>query len=245
MLALIPISFISGILTVLSPCILPILPIILVSGIDGNRTRIRGLITGLVVSFTITMLSLATIVRLLGVPADTVRTLAVMMLVIFGLTLLLPALNDRLLSLIEQIWPFKPQSKTGSGFWGGFVAGVSLGLVWSPCVGPVLASVATFAALGEFSLSQLLVTLSYSLGVAVPLYLIATKAAQLTVQLNWLKSHNQEIRQVFGLLVLVTALMIWSGADRALQAWTLDNLPQSWTQVAVWFEERFLPDNVL
>src|SRR3989344_9026498 len=108
MLFLLPIAFVSGILTVFSPCILPVLPIILTSGIDGNTRRIKGMIAGLVVSFTIASLLLATLVRVLGIPADTVRLFAVGLLAIFGLSMVFPKLWEKAQGWIERFWHFQP-----------------------------------------------------------------------------------------------------------------------------------------
>lgn len=238
MLLLIPIAFISGILTVFSPCVLPILPIILASGIDGNTRRIKGVITGLVISFTIASLLLATLVRVLGIPADTVRILAVGLLVVFGIGLVFPVLWDKVQYWIEKYWRFQPVRSQGGGFWGGFLTGTSLGIVWTPCIGPVVAAMATLAAVSSFSLTMALVIFAYALGTAVPLYFIAKGGSAASAKLTFFKTENQKIRQVFGLIILGTALFIWTGADRVLQAWTLANLPQSWTQIATTFEKN-------
>lgn len=239
MLFLLPIAFVSGILTVFSPCVLPILPIVLASGIDGNTRRIKGMIAGLVVSFTIASLLLATLVRVLGIPADIVRLFAVGLLVIFGLSLVFPRLWEKVQVWIEKYWQFQPSSNKSSGFGGGFITGVSLGIVWTPCIGPVVAAVATLAAVSSFSLSAILIALAYALGTGLPLYFIAKGGSKVSQKLSFVKKETQKIRQVFGLIILVTAFFIWSGADRALQAWTLNNLPESWTQLATTFEKRF------
>src|SRR3989338_1597451 len=244
MLFLLPIAFVSGILTVFSPCVLPILPIILASSIDGNTRRIKGMITGLVVSFTIASLLLATLVRVLGIPADTVRLFAVGLLVIFGLSMVFPKLWEKAQSWIERYWPhFVPQSGTSrgkhDGFLGGMLTGVSLGIVWPPCIVPVVAAVATLAAVSSFSLSAVFIALAYALGTGIPLYFIAKGGSQVSQKLSFVKKENQKIRQIFGLIILATALFIWSGADRVLQAWTLNNLPESWTQLATTFENKF------
>ncbi|MBI2021533.1 cytochrome c biogenesis protein CcdA, partial [Candidatus Daviesbacteria bacterium] len=169
MLFLIPIAFISGILTVFSPCVLPILPVVLASGIDGNTKRIKGVIAGLVISFTIASLLLATLVRVLGIPADTIRIFAVGLLVIFGLSLVFPIIWEKVQVFIEKFWHFQPKQSKDSGFWGGFLTGVSLGIVWTPCIGPVVAAVATLAAVSNFSYTTVLIAFAYALGTAVPL----------------------------------------------------------------------------
>lgn len=239
MLILLPIAFISGILTVFSPCVLPILPLILASGVDGNKRRVQGVIAGLVLSFTLASLLLATVVRVLGLPADMIRSLAVLLLVIFGLSLVFPQIWESVQTWIETHWRIQPKQATGSGFLGGFISGISLGLVWTPCIGPVVAAVATLAAVSQVSFEAGLIALAYALGTGLPLYLIASGSSHLTSRLDWIKQSNDQIRKIFGLIVLASALFIWSGADRTLQAWTLANLPESWTQIATNFEEQF------
>jgi len=245
MLFLIPIAFISGVLTVFSPCVLPILPIILASGIDGNTRRIKGMIAGLVVSFTIASLLLATLVRVLGIPADTVRLFAVGLLVIFGLSMVFPTVWEKTQGWIERHWRFQPSQNKNSGFGDGFITGVSLGIVWTPCIGPVVAAVATLAAVSSFSLSAVFIALAYALGTGVPLYFVAKGGSQVSQKLSFVKSQNQKIRQIFGLIILATALFIWSGTDRALQSWTLNNLPESWTQITTTFENSVNVDSQL
>ncbi len=245
MFLLIPIAFISGILTVFSPCVLPILPIILASGIEGKEWRIRGVIVGLVVSFTAASLLLATVVRVFGIPADTIRNIAVVLLVIFGLSMVFPIVWEKALAFIERYWKVAPAQTQGNGFGGGFVTGISLGIVWTPCIGPVVAVVATLAAVNSLSPATAAIAFAYALGTGIPLYFIAKGGRKVTEKLGVFKQNNQTIRQVFGVIILATALFIFSGADRKLQEWTLNNLPESWTQIATMFENRFNVDNSL
>ncbi|MEX0895617.1 MAG: DUF3179 domain-containing (seleno)protein [Patescibacteria group bacterium] len=246
MLLLLPIAFISGILTVFSPCVLPVLPIILASGIDGKIGRVRGVIVGLVITFTLATLLLATVVRTLGISVDAIRDFAVVLLVLFGITLAFPAIWNRVLAFVERYWRVQPVTNEGSGFGGGFITGVSLGVVWTPCIGPIVATVATLAAVSTFSLGMVGVAFAYALGAGIPLYFIARGGQRVTSKLTVFKTNNEQIRQVFGVIVLATALMIFVGIDRKLQAWTLDNLPESWTQIVTQFEDQFeLDTNVL
>lgn len=238
MFLLIPVAFISGILTVFSPCVLPILPIILTSGIDGKMGRIRGIIVGLIVSFTIASLLLATVVRAFGIPADTIRNFAVILLVIFGLSMVFPIIWERMQAVIEQHWKIAPVRNQSNGFGGGFITGVSLGIVWTPCIGPVLATVATLAAVNSFSLATVAIAFAYALGTGLPLYFIAKGGRTITAKLGIAKQNNPKIRRIFGIIILVTALFIWIGADRTLQVWTLSHLPESWTQLASTFEKK-------
>lgn len=222
----IPIAFISGILTVFSPCVLPILPAVLASGIDGDTKRVKGVIVGLVISFATASLLLATIVRILDIPVETVRVLAIILLIIFGVSLVFPTLWEKIQILIEKHWHFKLRKNHRNGFWGGILTGASLGMIWTPCIGPVVAAVATLAAASSFSFTMILVMFAYSLGAGIPLYFIAKGGSAVSQRLVFFKRENKKIRQIFGIIILLTSLFIWTGADKPLQAWTLINLPQ-------------------
>lgn len=245
MLLLLPIAFLSGALTVLSPCVLPILPIILSSGIDGKISRVRGTILGLVTSFTVASLLLATIVQFLGVSVDVIRMFAVGLLVIFGASMLLPNTWNKISAWIEMHWKFQPHRSKSGGFWGGFVTGISLGVVWTPCIGPVVAAVATLAAVNALSISSFFIVFAYALGTGLPLYFIAKGGAKASQRLGFVKNYNAEIRQIFGIIIILTAMLIATGVDRRFQEWTLSNLPESWTNLAATFENRFDIDEEL
>lgn len=238
MFVLLPIAFISGLLTVFSPCVLPILPIILTSGIDGKSKRIKGIIAGLVLSFTLASLLLVTLVQILGISADMIRDIAVLLLIIIGLNLVFPELWAKIQGIIERYWHMQPIQKVDDSFLDGLATGISLGIVWTPCVGPVLATVATLSATQTVTISTFLITLSYALGVSVPLYFIAKGGSSLSNKLGFVKKHNQNIRQLFGVVILLTTLAMATGLDRDLQAWTLNTLPQTWTQIGAWFESK-------
>ncbi len=237
MYVLLPIALVSGVLTVFSPCVLPILPIVLASGIDGRIPRIRGMITGLVLSFTLASLFLAALVRLLRIPADTIRLGAVLLLVLLGLSMVFPKLWEKTQWFIEKYWNVKPIHHQGNGFGSGLLTGVSLGVVWTPCVGPVVATIATLVAVNSFSLVAILLLFFYALGTGVPLYVIAKGGRNVTQKLTFFKENHEQVRRLFGIVMLLTALGIYIGADRALQAWTLHVLPSSWTQLAGNFEQ--------
>ena len=245
MIILVPIAFVSGVLVALSPCVLPILPVVLASGIDGNNKRIKGVIAGIVVSFTLVVLLLATIVGTISVAADSFRNAAVALLVLFGLGMVFPQVWERLQTFLDKYWKFKPVQSAGGGFAGGFVTGVSLGVVWTPCVGPIIAAVATLAAVSSITPMSALLVFSFSLGAAVPLYFIAKGGNAVSAKLGYLKQNSIVIRQVFGVIILTTALMIFSGVDRRFQEWSLNALPESWTQITTSFEQRFNAEELL
>lgn len=205
-------------LTVFSPCVLPVLPIILMSGVESNAKRINGLISGIVVSLVIVTLFLSLIISLFGVSAEDIRTVSVFILIFLGLGFIFPKIGEKVTFFIEKKWFFKPIQNKSSGFVGGFVTGVSLGLVWTPCVGPVIATVATLSAINLTVIMSIITISVYSFGVAIPLYLIATGSAFFSKRLSFIKTNGEVVRQVFGLIILLTALFIWTGADKYFQS---------------------------
>lgn len=239
MFILLPIAFISGILTVFTPCVIPVLPVILASGVEGKVWRIRGIVTGIVVSFALASLTLAAVVRLLGIPADTIRNIAVVFLFIFGASLVFPRFWDNFLRVIEPVWRFKPIKTKNEGFFGGALTGASLGLVWTPCIGPIVASVATLAAVNSFSGSSILLVSTYSAGIGLGLYLIAKGGTNVASRFSFFREKSQFVNRIFGLVIIGTAVFIATGGDRALRTWTLSLLPEAWTQLPTRFENFF------
>ncbi|HNT30434.1 MAG TPA: cytochrome c biogenesis CcdA family protein [bacterium] len=234
MLILVPIAFLSGALTVLSPCILPILPVVLASGMAGSRARIQGLITGIVTGFFLITISLTVLVSRFGLRPDTIRTIAVFLLIFFGFSLAIPQLWERFQSMLEKYIRIKPAKSENPGFWSSFLTGMSLGVIWLPCAGPIVGAIATLAALNELSLNALGILLAYAAGIGSLLYLIALGSSRLT----FFKQNNLALRRIFGIVIIATALCIAAGWDKDLQRWTLDHLPDSWTNLPGTFEEQ-------
>ena len=169
MLLLILFSLLSGIVTVLSPCVLPVLPIVLSSSAASGKRRPLGVITGLIISFSFFTLAISQIVRWLGLSAQTLRIIAVSVIGLLGLSMIVPKFNEwveKALSFIPRMANNEPRQ--GSGFWPGFLTGLSLGLVWAPCAGPILASVTALAATQEVSFASVLVVVAYAVGAGIP-----------------------------------------------------------------------------
>src|SRR5215212_235268 len=132
MAVLVLFAFVAGAATAVSPCVLPVLPVALSAGATGGRRRPLGVVSGLVVSFTFATVALVYVIDALGLPDNLLRNIAIGVLAAFGLALLVP--RDR-----------------GDGFASGFVLGLSLGLVYAPCAGPILAGVITVSAAQSFT----------------------------------------------------------------------------------------------
>ncbi len=211
-LVLLGIAFVAGIITALSPCVLPVLPLLLAgSAASESRWRPYAVVAGLVVSFTTFTLAGAALLSALGLPADLLRTLAIAMLFVLAATLL----SEDVARILERPFLFltcRPIAKESSGF----VVGMSAGLVMVPCAGPVLAAVAALAATGEVTWRVVLVTTAYSIGHAVPLLAVAVGSQRLTSGMRVVRSHAHAIRQGAGVVVGLTAIAIVLNAPERL-----------------------------
>lgn len=218
-------AFLAGLVTILSPCILPILPIILTSSIYGGKARPWGIVAGFVVSFTVFTLTLSTIVRLTGLPSDLLRSISVVILILLGLSMVLPSGQKVIEKLFSYFGRFSLATKKSNGFVGGVIVGLSLGLIWAPCVGPILASIITLAAASDISLGALIITLSYSLGTAIPMLVLIIGGRKLFEKISFVKKYSSRIQQVFGIVMIMLAIGIFLQLDRKLQIFVLDKFP--------------------
>src|SRR3989338_9984110 len=220
MILLIAFVFLAGIITVLSPCILPILPIILTSSIGGvntGKSRPMGVVIGFILSFTFFTLFLSTIVRLSGISADTLRFVSVFVVAGFGISLLIPQFQMLIERLFSKLAGFVPTSQNRSGFGGGLLIGFSVGLLWTPCVGPILASVISLAITGTVTLNSFFITLAYSVGTAIPMFGIMLGGNKLLQKVPWLLKNLNNIQKGFGVLMIITAIGIYNNYDRKFQ----------------------------
>jgi cytochrome c biogenesis protein CcdA/thiol-disulfide isomerase/thioredoxin len=227
MILLIGFAFIAGIITILSPCILPILPIVLSGSIGSGKRKPLGIIAGFILSFTFFTLFLAAIVKVTGLPPDALRSISIVIILLFGLSLLLPQFQIVMEKLFSKLSSKVAVSGAGrNGFTGGVLIGLSLGLVWTPCVGPIIASVITLAATSDVSLAAFFITLAYSVGTAIPMLAIMYGGRGLLQKAPWLLPNSGKIQKVFGLLMILTAFGIFFNVDRKFQSYILDTFPQ-------------------
>ncbi|HTP60110.1 MAG TPA: cytochrome c biogenesis protein DipZ [Spirochaetia bacterium] len=230
MLVLLGFAFVSGIITILSPCILPVLPIVLSGSMSGGKARPFGVLAGFVVSFTVFTLTLSAIVRALAIPADTLRVVAVALIGLFGVVMLVPRLRVWFEMVTSRIASggSKASSVTATrsaGFWSGLVVGVSLGLVWTPCVGPIMASVISLALTQQVSGDSVFITLAYTLGTSIPMLAVMLGGRALLARVPALTRNTANIQKGFGVLMIVMAVAIGMGWDRRFQAAVLRAFP--------------------
>nr|AKQ03468.1 DipZ protein [uncultured Microgenomates bacterium Rifle_16ft_4_minimus_38077] len=225
MLILIAFSFLAGIVTILSPCILPIAPIILSSSLGGGRRRPLGVVTGFILSFSVFTLFLTSLVRAVGISPEVLRSISIIIIFVFGASLLIPKFQIHLERLFTKLASLTPNVSEKSGFSGGLLIGVSVGLLWTPCVGPILGSVISLALTGTVTKVALLITLSYSVGTAIPMLAIVYGGRSLLNRVPWLLRNTAKIQKIFGIIMILTAIAIYFNIDRNFQAYILDKFP--------------------
>jgi cytochrome c biogenesis protein CcdA/thiol-disulfide isomerase/thioredoxin len=213
MVELLAVAFLGGLITGLSPCIVPVLPVVVAGGSTGtSKVRPFVIIAGLVVSFSLTELVGSTVLSAIGLPQN--------FLFWFGIGLLLLLAVGLMVSFVGE-WIERPFARLGASRYadsgGGFVLGLSLGLVFVPCAGPVLAAISVAAANHRITASSFFVTLLYAIGASLPLLVFAVIAQRATTGWKKLRTKLPAIRRTAGAVLLVTTLAIAFGLLNPLQ----------------------------
>ncbi len=219
-------AFVSGFLTILAPCIWPLLPIILSSATTGGKRKPLGITLGIMLSFGVFTLTISYIVKLIPFDPNLLRLFAVIVISFLGITLLIPILSQKLEGYVSRLsGSFGSKLANKNGFHGGFITGLALGIVWAPCAGPILATIATLAATQQVNSAVVLVTLFYVLGVGIPLFVFAEVGSRLFTKSRFVSKYTGRIQQIFGIIMILTAFAILTNFDKVLQAKLLDVFP--------------------
>jgi cytochrome c biogenesis protein CcdA/thiol-disulfide isomerase/thioredoxin len=214
-------ALLAGFATCLSPCVLPVLPAVLAGGTTGGRRRPLGIVTGIVISFTFATIALVYLIAALGLPNDLVRTLAIAILLVFGLLLLFPTFSARLEAWLSG-WAPAPHDPSASGFLSGLPLGFGLGFLYAPCAGPILAGVITVSAAQTFTAGRLAVALAYAIGSALALYVIMLGGRRLAGRLV---ARSVRVQQALGALMIVVAVLVSQDVDIRFQTAVAAELP--------------------
>ncbi len=218
---LLAIGFVAGIIAGISPCILPVLPVVLVAGAgrlsDGRPTRAARLrplavVGGLVISFSFLILAGSEVLSALHLPQDFLRDTGIAILVAVGLGFLIPPLGRVLERPFTRIHTRQP---TGTA--GGLVMGLACGLLFVPCAGPILAAITVVGATHRVGWTAVFLTIAFALGAAVPLLAVALAGSELTRRARALRNHAPRFRMVGGVVLIAMALAIGFNTFNGLQ----------------------------
>ncbi len=226
-------SFFAGLSTILAPCIWPVLPIVLSSSIAGrDHRRPLGITLGVMLSFAFFTLSISMLVKAFHLDTNLLRLIAVVVISFLGLVLVVPRLGvwvDLAISRMSNV--FGGKTVQGNGFLPGFFTGLALGIVWSPCAGPILATIAALSATGQVNLDVILVTLAYVTGVGVPLFAFAYGGQKFVGKARGFSKYTGKIQQGFGVVMILAAMAILTNYDQKFQIAVLDRFPALGTAI--------------
>ena len=223
-------GYLAGVLSTLSPCVLPLLPILVVSALAQSRFGLLALAGGLTLSFAAVGLFIGTLGAAVGLDSGVLRQGAAVLLMLFGMTLLVPrwqlafthatarvgAAGNGLMARIQ-----------GVGWAGQFAVGLVLGVVWSPCVGPTLGAATTLAAQGSHLGQIALLMLLFGLGAATPLVLIGSMSRETMARLRGrLLAAGNAGKGALGTMLLLVGLSILTGWDKQVEGWVVERSPQ-------------------
>jgi cytochrome c biogenesis protein CcdA/thiol-disulfide isomerase/thioredoxin len=212
-LTLVLIGLVGGLITGVSPCVLPVLPVVLLGGGSATPDGVHGrrrpyiVVAGLVLSFAVFTLFGSLLLASLHLPGDTIRWAGLAFLVLVGLALLIPPLGH----LVERPFYRLPQRALDpdrGGRWGGFLLGVALGAVFVPCAGPVLAAITVAGATGHIGVHTIGLTLGFAVGTAVPLLAFALAGRGMSRRIQAVQRHQGLFRAVSGLVMVALAVAL-------------------------------------
>jgi cytochrome c-type biogenesis protein len=232
-------SLIAGSLTTLSPCVFPILPLVIGGAVQANRLAPLAMGVGMATSFALIGIVLGALGPALGIDSDSVRLFGAWMLIAFGLVMLVPVLNQR---FTEWMLPIASSANAassrldGGSLGGALLLGGVLGLVWSPCSGPLLASALTLVASEGGAMRGGIILGLFGLGAAIPLVAVAYASRRgFNAARGWVLARIDGIKKAFGIIILLTGLAILSGADKWLEAQVVNVLPDAWVRATTLF----------
>jgi cytochrome c-type biogenesis protein len=225
-------ALLAGIVTIAAPCTLPMLPILLGASVgQTGKARPAMIALGFVISFSATALLLSAITRIFDFDPNSLRTGAAILLLGFGLLMIWPAPFEWLsirLNGLTSVSAGNAASRQGNseGNIGGFVLGTTLGLVWTPCAGPVLGSILTIVATSKdaaWASTQLVV---YAIGAAIPMLAIAYGGQAVTTRVRSIAKISPRLQQGFGVVVIAFAVASYFQYDTLIVAWLTTFYPQ-------------------
>jgi cytochrome c biogenesis protein CcdA len=217
-----PIALLAGMLTIASPCVLPLLPVLLGTSLErSDRMRPLFVVSGFVLAFAGLGIALSLLSNLNASVHEAVRSTSVALLALFGMVRIWPQPYDRLIARfggpLQQL-AFSAGG-AGNGNAGGFLLGLSLGAVWTPCAGPVLASILVLAAKAQDLTQSSTLLLVFAIGAGIPMLAIAYGGQAIAARVRGLSRYTHRLQQGFGVLLVLTAAAIYFQYDILAYAW--------------------------
>ena len=225
-------ALLAGFLSILSPCILPLLPILISSGVQaGGWHSVIGLPLGMGLSFTIVGIALASAGHFLGLDGSSLNIISSVLLIIFGLVLLVNKFQQGWIILTQKIsavFSNKANNITSSSFIGQFSIGILLGIAWTPCIGPTIGAAITLASKGEQLWHSAVIMLLFALGATLPVVCMTLLSKKTLLRYKSSLQFSGKYGKIFlGILLVVWGIGMLFSLDKYISAWLLQVMP-SW-----------------
>jgi cytochrome c biogenesis protein CcdA len=221
---------VAGIATIASPCILPVLPIVLATTAGRSKVEPLLFIAGFVATFAASGILIGALSAASGELQQGIRTGSILLLLVAGLACLWPTLFNLLVMRVRELrasreTAFEPPPRAASGKAGALLVGASLGFAWTPCAGPILASVLALAATSRAPAQATALLGAYAIGAGLPLLAIAYGGNWVSARLSFFKRHATHFRQLFGAIAIAVAVLQLLQYDVVFSAWATQWLP--------------------
>lgn len=232
-------GYIAGLLTLLNPCVLPVLPVVLIGALNQHRLGPLALCAGLTVAFVTLGVFVASLGPALGIDDYLVSKAAAILMIAFGLVLLVPAMSQRFsfaASGVSNSLSMQTSHVGNAGLGGQFVTGLLLGAVWSPCIGPTLGGAIALASQGNNLIWAATIMLSFALGVSTIIMVLATASREaLFRRRESLQQLSVYARPIMGALLVTLGIALFFNLHHVVEAWAVQNLPYWFQDLSVKF----------
>lgn len=206
------IAFFEGIALIISPCILPILPIVLAGSLTGEKKRPIGIIVGFILMFTVVTLFSRTLIQLSHISEDTIRNISFIILFFLGIVMLSTTLTDKFSVVTQRLAnvgsSLNAVNNPQSGFWGGLLFGSLIGIIWTPCAGPILAAVIVQVVLQQETAMSMLVVIAFAIGAGLPMLAIALVGRRITNAFGFFREKAGLFRKLLGMIIILTVIYL-------------------------------------
>ena len=230
-------GYLAGLLTLINPCVLPVLPIVLATSLQAGRLGPVTLAAGMSLSFVTLGLLVAVAGRSLGITEETVSNAGAVLMIGFGIVLLVPRFSASFATAtagVSERADAQIDNSDRDGLTGQFVGGVLLGAVWSPCIGPTLGGAISLASQGQNLVHATAIMVAFALGVST-IILVLGYGAQAAIRRRqaWMRNLASTARPLMGVIFVAVGLAILFKLHHVAEIWALENLPDWFTEFSV------------